>query len=293
MLAEMGDPKAAICLLTPYASPASAPEVKAAAASALQRLDGRLPTRAEAARRLTDAAIAYFDRRQPIEGGRDGRVNVWRWDAAKNGCLARSYTLDEAAGRMAARWAREALGLAGDDATAAVFSLAADLDVRAAVNGLDRPLPPVAAQGAMELEARPERAPIRDGPSAHGSRRGGRADLGPHRHGEQVLYQGASLSPLVVAVRDPDRRLQVAALEAIVRLHPIRAFAGSSYVPDALAFLASAQGARRAAVASVGSAKVRDLAGLAIASGISKPTVAKRGAIWCFRPRGRPTMNWR
>ena len=38
-------------------------------------------------------------------------------------------------------------------------------------------------------------------------------------------------------------------------------------MPDALAFLASAQGARRAAVASVGSAEVRDLAGLVIAAG--------------------------
>ena len=267
VLAEMGDPKAAICLLAPYASPQSAPEVKAAAASALQRLDGRLPTRAEAARRLTDAAKAYFERRQPIEGGRDGRVEVWRWDAAKSGCLARSCTLDEAAGRMAARWAAEARRLAGDDSGAGVLALAAELDVRAAENGLDRPLPPVPGEAHGSAKRVQD---VLQYAMAHRRTAAAVAAariLGRIGTASELLYQGASPAPLVVAVRDPDRRLQVAALEAIVRLQPIRAFAGSSYVPDALAFLASAQGARRAAVASVGSAEVRDLAGLVIAAG--------------------------
>jgi CheY-like chemotaxis protein len=266
-LAEMGDPKAAICLLTPYASPASAPPVKAAAAAALQRLGARLPTRPEAARRLTDAALAYFDRRQPVEGGRDGRVNVWRWDGANKICLARSCTLDEAAGRMAARWAAEALGLAGDDATAAVFSLAADLDVRARVNGLDRPLPPLAREAQWSWKLVQDVLQFAMTHRRTAAAAAAARILGRIGTASTVLYQGAGLSPLVAAVRDPDRRLQVAALEAIVRLQPIRAFAGSSYVPDALAFLASAQGARRAAVASAGAAEVRDLTGLALGAG--------------------------
>jgi CheY-like chemotaxis protein len=266
-LAEMDDPKAAICLLAPYASPDSTAEVKAAAAAAIRRLGGRLPTRAEAARRLTDAARAYFDRRQPIDGGRDGRIDVWRWDMAKNRCVARSCTLDEAAGRMAFRWASEAFALAGNDSEADVLAAAAELDMRARENGLDRPLPPIPheAQFSAKLVQKVLQyamAHRRTAAAAAAARILGRIGIAT-----EVLYQGAAPAPLVVAVRDPDRRLQVAAVEAIVRLQPIRAFAGSSYVPDALAFLASAQGARRALVGSVGPAEVRDLAGLVVAAG--------------------------
>ncbi len=77
----------------------------------------------------------------------------------------------------------------------------------------------------------------------------------------------AAPSPLAAALQSPYRRLRLAAAAAIVRLQPIRQFAGSSRVPDVLAFLASARGARRALAASGSLEEARDLAGLLSSAG--------------------------
>ena len=66
---------------------------------------------------------------------------------------------------------------------------------------------------------------------------------------EKVLAGSAEPLPLARAVRSADRRLRFAALEAIMNLQPARAFPGSSYVPEALAFFSAATGQRRAMVA--------------------------------------------
>jgi hypothetical protein len=168
---------------------------------------------------------------------------------------------------MAARWASEAADLASDNAKTNVLAFAADLDLRAWENGLDRPLPP------MPNEARLSTKRVQDALQyAIAHRRTAAAAaaariLGRIGSPSELLYQGAVPAPLVEAVRDPDHRLQLAALEAIVRLQPSRAFAGSSYVPETLAFLAASQGARRALVGSFGSVEVRELGGLVIAAG--------------------------
>ncbi|MEX0714600.1 MAG: hypothetical protein WD278_19845, partial [Pirellulales bacterium] len=60
---------------------------------------------------------------------------------------------------------------------------------------------------------------------------------------------GARPAALVQAVRQPDRRLRFAALEAILRLKPVRPYPGSSYVIDSLGFFAASSGRPRALVA--------------------------------------------
>ena len=71
--------------------------------------------------------------------------------------------------------------------------------------------------------------------------------LGAMGKAAEVL-QGDRPAPLALALQDPDRRLRMAALEAIVRLQPSRPFAGSSYVPAALSFFVNTSGTRRALV---------------------------------------------
>ncbi|MBU4271634.1 MAG: HEAT repeat domain-containing protein, partial [Planctomycetes bacterium] len=61
-LGAMNDRKAVLCLLAPCLSDDSDENVRAAAAKALRRLVGGVPTRAEAIGMLTDAARAHFDR---------------------------------------------------------------------------------------------------------------------------------------------------------------------------------------------------------------------------------------
>ena len=71
-----------------------------------------------------------------------------------------------------------------------------------------------------------------------------------------------------------DRRLRFAALEAIVQLQPVRPFAGSSYVPEALAFFAASTGSRRAMVAGPNTEESRDVGGFLIALGYEVDTAA-------------------
>ncbi len=91
--------------------------------------------------------------------------------------------------------------------------------------------------------------------------------LGEVGQADAMLAQGAEPSPLVRAVQSPDRRLRLAALHAIVRLQPLRSFAGSSYVPQALGFFAASSGRRRALVACPNADVARDLAGQLSAAG--------------------------
>ena len=78
---------------------------------------------------------------------------------------------------------------------------------------------------------------------------------------------GSNPPPLVAALRSPDRRLRLAAAEAIVRLQPVRQFAGSSLVPETLAFLAASRGEPAALAASPKPEEARDLAGRLAAAG--------------------------
>ena len=59
--------------------------------------------------------------------------------------------------------------------------------------------------------------------------------------GDQNLLFGGQLQPLVSAILVGDRHLQFAAFDAIAEFNPQRAYAGSSYVSELAAFLASSR----------------------------------------------------
>ena len=61
-----------------------------------------------------------------------------------------------------------------------------------------------------------------------------------------------------------------------MNLQPVRAFAGSSYVPEALAFFAASTGSRRAMVAGPSTEESRYVGGFLIALGYEVDTAAKR-----------------
>jgi CheY-like chemotaxis protein len=87
-----------------------------------------------------------------------------------------------------------------------------------------------------------------------------------------VLYTGAEPGPLARALRQPDRRLRMAALVAIVRLQPSQPYPGSSYVPAALQFFSASSGRPRALAAGPNADETRELAGLLTLSGYEVDT---------------------
>ncbi len=271
-LAEMNNPKVALYLVWSCVSEKSDPEVRAAAAAALKQLTGRVPTQPEAVQMLNDAAKAYLARRQPIEDvdAVDGKVALWRWNQAKRQCVVvRRCTPEDASRGLAARWARGAHFLAPDDHECSLLYVAAELDAVGYDGNLDIPFFDKALSSTKALNE------VLGYTLTHGYARaatqvawmlsnGGKAD--------ELLYQGDKPAPLVQAVQSPDRRLRMAALEAIVKLRPTKPFAGSSYVPAALSFFAASSGVRHALVAGPNIEQARDLAGMLAAAGFETDT---------------------
>ncbi len=282
-LEEMNSREAVLFLLAPSLSEASAGDVRQAAAAAIRRLTGTVPTRPEAVALLATAAKGYFDRRAPIEGVTDGRVELWRWDEGKQQCVAQSGTPEDAARRLDARLARDAYRIDRDNREVRLLYLATMLDQAAYSTGLDRPWD---TKNAVSMEARQFGVKTLDDVLAYAMahRHPAAAMVAADLLGEigtaaELLYQGDKPSPLVLALQDPDRRLRMAALRAIVRLRPTKAYAGSSYVPAALSFFAGSSGVRRAIVGAANVEQARDMAGTLTALGLQTDTAATGGEL--------------
>ncbi|MEN6457889.1 MAG: hypothetical protein ABFC63_03085 [Thermoguttaceae bacterium] len=270
------DPSAAYHLLRPCYAAQSSADVKAAAEVELRQLLGSAPDRAKAVRLLTDAARGYFDRGQLVAGAVDGRIELWQWDSAKRQLTLRSVTPETASRELAARLASDAYAIAPDDAEVRSLYLVTLLEMAAYRNGLDH-FWNENAPGLTEAKQFGVKPLAQAMESAIAHRHPAAAMAAAHLLGElgtaqELLAEGPTPGPLVQAVQSTDRRLQLAAAEAIVRLQPTRPFAGSSYVLDALAFLAANRGVRGAAVASPNLIVARDLAGLLAGAGYQPQT---------------------
>jgi hypothetical protein len=277
VLVDMHAVKAAVYLLRPAISEKTDPEVRASAVAALGRLAGQVPGRKQAVHLLIERAENYFDRRQPVEREVAGQVELWDWDAAQRRCVARSYPVDDASRVLAARLARDAFALAPEDGQVRRVYLATMLEQAAYERGLDKPvgdradsLPPeVERFGAAVIEDVLQYAMAGNHPAAATV---AARILGRCGQTEELLYRGPQPGPLALATQNPERRLRLAACEAIVRLQPGRPYAGSSYVPQTLALLAASGGMRRALVAGPSVQAARELGGMMAASGLQADT---------------------
>ncbi len=277
-LGEMNDPRAEPCLLAPYLAPGSNADVRTAAAGALRQLEKRLPTRAEAVRLLSDLANGYFRQRQLIEGAIEGKVALWRWDEAAKQCTSKTYAVNDASRMLAARWAHDAFLLAPDAMDLCSFDLATMLEVAAYEKGLDQPLDendPAVVQ-AKQFGVRAVEDTLTCA-MAHGHPVAATVAvrlLGQIGKADDLLYEGAEPAPFARALRQPDRRLRMAALEAIARLRPGKPFSGSSYVPAALQFFAASSGRPHALAAGANAGETHDLAGMLSAAGYETDSAA-------------------
>ncbi len=277
MLGALKARAAADFLLAPYASAQSDPAVRKAAGDALRKLLDQMPSRAEAGQRLAQRAGEYFNHRHPLHEDIDGQLEIWTWDEAARGPVARRVPVDDARRMLAARFAREAYSVRPEDESVRLVYLATMLEQASFAAGLGSPLlsekgSPAAAAAAFGPHVLESVLALADKGGHPAAAAAAARLLGEVGSAGELLYRSALPGPLVEATRNPDRRLRLAAAEAILRLKPTRPFAGSSQVTEALAFLINTSGRPRAVVADPSSEEARRVGGYLSALGYQVDT---------------------
>ena len=288
-LGLLGAERAAPELLAVYYDPSAEPQVRQAALEALRRLMRHIPTATECSRLLQQMAEQYLDGKQPVRGDVLGQVELWHWDQAAKRCVGRTYTTEEAARSFAARLARKAATVSPGNQESQIVRLAAAFELAAYDNRL-QPLPEEAIERLAGRESmallqvvlhwameRGHPAAAAVAAQAIGVRAANSPAASQATMWREVLLGGSQPSPLVMALRYPDRRLRIAAAEAIVRLAPDRPFPGASYLGETLAFLGGYSGVRRVVSAAPSATVAHDNAAWLVKDGM-KVDVATTGA---------------
>ncbi|MCC6124963.1 MAG: hypothetical protein IT426_08375 [Pirellulales bacterium] len=227
--------------------------ITAAAQYALKRLTGgKILTKSEAIKLLSMAANLYLNRQPALPDAADGKVEIWRWDDKQHQCEIASLPVEDARLAAAARMAHDALALEPENREAGLIYWTATLELDAYQNGLDkspskeRRTPLLESGNLNKCQELLEYAiSTKHYPAATALA----TAMGQSGKADALLYPTSGQSILVKAVQQPDRRLRMAALQAIAKLKPEKPYPGSSSVTQALAFFAAGTGTRKALVA--------------------------------------------
>ncbi len=272
LLGGLDTRQAALYLLQPYFSAASSADVRQAAGEALTRRLGGIPTRADAVRALSDEVRSYYQRQRVLLLDAGDNATVWSWDDARKRLTTALYPPQRASAFIAARLARDLYDLASDSQEARQFYLISSLAAAVFQNGLDRPLakgPASAFQRAAQLGPDAVSDALAQALAAGHVRAAQAAAevLGDIGSAKLLTRDGATPSPLVEALRSGDPRVRLAAARAVLKLKPTAPFAGSSYLTDEAAFVASGRGRHRIVIGFPTNGVAGQLAGLANALG--------------------------
>ncbi len=239
--------------------------LRVAAGEALARVMGHRATADEAREFFRSDIRQLLDQARKQRDVADPTASTWRWDDKLAGTVLVNLPPADLAVETAARYSR-ALTTIAEDVDDQRLCLQAQLTA-AKYAAPDDPLP--SGPGTLRAEAGQMGAQVVEGTLidalAHGQTWAAAAAaeiLGDV--GSEALLDTASatLSPLAQAVRSSDRRLRFAAVDAILRLHPTRAFAGAGSIVDALSFFAATSGDRRALIGHPRLAQSQQLASL-------------------------------
>lgn len=276
VLTRLKTTRVVVFLLRPAYDPDENPRVQAIAREALKRLMGRVPSKADVENYLYEKATDYFAGQSPVEADEDNIVTVWRWDNEKGYAVEKFYPANPesillpeirgvdgvlkpveplpASSIMAARVAADLYALFPNTPAYKQLFLATNLEAGKLLAGLGSPLQigPGSMHAAIS-QAGP--AAIEDAmlwamKNNHFVAAIAAAEvLGDI--GDATLLSSVTGAPrgLAIALRHPDRRLRFAAADAIVKLNPPTSFAGASFVPETLGYLASTVGTRRVLIA--------------------------------------------
>lgn len=250
VLGDLKDRAIILYLLAPALRSNVPAEVRIAAQEGLQKHLGRVPDKAYATKLLAEYARRYFDRRQPMVEDMDGLVPVWTWSAADKKLVLLHFPADDASRRFAVRFARDANLISPEDPSVFVLYLTAILENSAYQNGLDQPLTadssPLMSQLAG-LDARWLEQSLALGMASEHAPAATAAIrlIGSKGPADWLLVRNGQPTPLVLANRHSDRRLRLAAAEAVVQMQPSTSFSGASWVVENLGYLAASTGSRR------------------------------------------------
>jgi HEAT repeat protein/CheY-like chemotaxis protein len=267
VLGRQGTARAIPFLIGPAFDSESGEAARRAAAETLAQIVGSAPSRTEAVAYLTRRVREYLN--GAVAGTADYQDNMvfWHWDAASQTSVPRTYTAAEASRMMAARLSRDLIQLAPENRDVRRLFLLANLSHAKIAAGLDQPLPRgegtlaarAAALGLEPLEDALAYAMQHDYPAAAQAAAELLGELGDET---LVRSDSGQPRPLVQALRHSDRRLRLAAADAIMKLDPRRPYPGSSYLPETLGYFIRTLGSRRALVAQPRAEKAQTLVGL-------------------------------
>ncbi len=266
LLGEMKAKDGLYSLLAPALATDSPPELRAAAATALQRMRGSIPTAGEAAALLAQRAREHHEGSRPTVGVIEGRATDWSWDKQKKAVVGRPVPEPQMRRSLAARLARSAHQLDTNDARIRLLHVATMLEEEAYRVGRGQPLPHdsgsaaerAAAFGAAVLEDVLQHALATDHPAAGAAAIEILSRIGS---ADELLMAGPRPGPVALALTSPDRRLRLAAAKAITGWAPKRPFAGASQLAPALAWFAQTRGTPRVLLAGPIAGDLRTIAG--------------------------------
>ncbi len=294
VLASLEARRAVVYLLRPYASPKSSDELRQISAAALERIVGGIPTVDDARRYLHRKAKEHFDGRLPLPPQYPDFITLWHWDESKKTSVPRQYSSKAASLVVASRLADDLLQFAPGNSEVFLLYLTATFESAKLIGGLDQPLPDSLIRSFADqvevgvLEEVLKRAMKNEHvPAAIGAveilAQSGDASLLASEDGRQRL--------IVQAVRHPDRRLQFAAVNAILRFDPQRAFPGSSHFVEALGHFIGTTGEQRVLIGDPRTDLTTILAGTLAGMGIAAD-IATSGRKFMLKAAAHPDYDF-
>lgn len=254
-------------LIQPLWSSRQPPPVRRAAAAALSRIMGTLPTRREGEVYLHNEIEQLTSGDVPRKPDPDGNIQLWLWHAEKRLPVPLTYEASDAALVVAAHLATDLYALAPDNPEYRRVYLMSILESAKLIAGIDRSLPTgegsarhLAGQaGAAAVEDVLVQALEQDRIAAAIGAVEVLGDVGDER---LLLSDDGRPKPLVQALMHSNRRLRFAAAEAIVKIDPHHDYPGASHLPETLGYLAATAGMRRVLIGHPQRATAQSLVGL-------------------------------
>lgn len=287
VLGRIGSREALPYLLGPAFAPQSSPTLRRASEIAVRRIVGQLPTASEAEQFVMRQTRSYLDGEQPRRADHRGLVEIWHWDAVQSASVLREDSPELASTATASQLARSLHAIDPNNVEYRRLYLISGLEFEQRIAGLDQPLPtgPGTAHdaakavvgGASSFEDALQYALSMKRVVAAAAL----AELLGEFGDDRVLHSADGRTrPLVAALRHPDRRLRVAAVDAILKIDPKQSFPGASYVPETLGYLAANTGLRRVLVGDPNAERGQTVVGMLSAIGFSAETAAHGGELF-------------
>ncbi|MCU0982635.1 MAG: hypothetical protein MUF25_26040, partial [Pirellulaceae bacterium] len=267
ILSRAGAARTVPFLIGPALDPKTPAATHQMAARTLTQIVGSAPSRVEAVSYLVRLVREYLNGAATGPVDYQDRTVFWHWDAASKTSVPKTYAAAEASRMMAARLSRDLVKLTPETPDVQRLFLLANLTQAKIEAGLDQPLPrgegTVAAQAAQLGREAVEDALAYAMKNAYTTAAIAAAELLGDLGDETLLRSDdGQPRPLVQALRHSDRRVRLAAADAIMKVDPRSPYAGSSYLPETLGYFIRTLGSRRVLVAQPRAEKAQTLVGL-------------------------------